>query len=376
MGLGVFPKVGVADARQQANDARELISQGINPIIHRRTAQARAEKQAEDQQALALRQAEEAKKAPSERKLKRSEVTDGVTFSQVEAEYTATHEPTWKGEAHRQRWRRNFDAHAKALKDVAVADISEDMVLAILTPLWLTKHETASKLRNQIERVLDYADFKGLRTGRNPAAWRGRLEHALPKRPKSARVKHHPSLPWPEMPEFMAILKAHTKTQARMIEFGIYCASRPGEVRMAEWSEISDDFSLWTIPGEKMKMDLPHPVPLSRQAQELLKNISTTSSPFIFTHPHISTKIPIPYSDATCDQFLNQINYGKITQHGFRSSFRDWVGDTRPADRILAEEALAHAVGSKTERAYRRSDALDLRGKLMQDWADYCTAGM
>jgi integrase len=295
-----------------------------------------------------------------------------MTFGMVAKELTAAKEAAWRGTKHRERWDRNFNIHAAALTDVPVDQVNLEMVLKILKPMWLTKHETATKLRSQIERTLDYAEVSGYRTGDNPARLRGRLEHVLPNASLIVKRRHHPALPFQDMPAFVKKLKAVDRVSARMIEWGIYAACRPTEARLATRDELTPDRSTWVIPEGRMKEFNEHRVPVVGPALKLIERLAEREGTrLLFVAPRGGR-----LSDAAAGSLLKHMGFGHITQHGFRSSFRDWVGDTRKGDRDLAEEQLAHSIGSETERAYRRGDALDLRRSLMEDWAGYCLSAV
>jgi integrase len=344
MGLGPLHTVGLAEARQKAEAARALIRAGIDPIERRH--------------GVAVIEAERAKAAVK-------------TFGQYADDYVdaAVKAGRWRGAKTEARWRNMLTNHAAAIRARALADIGVTEVLSILRPLWGDKQETAEKLRESIERVLDAAKVEGLRTGENPAAWKGNLEHVLHKPDALTRTNNHPAMPWKAVPKFMKVLAAADAVGARALEFTILTAARSGEVRGAVWSEIDLDKALWIVPAARMKPGKEHRIPLSDRAVEILRDMKAKRlNDFIF--PGARTKKPI--SENTMAKVLGENGGKDFTVHGFRSSFRDWVTEATDHDGDLAEMALSHAVGDAVARAYARSDALEKRRGLMADWAIYC----
>jgi integrase len=260
------------------------------------------------------------------------------------------------------------DAYCAELRKLAISDVDTDAVLQVLTPIWQTKAETASRIRGRIERVLDFATVKGWRIGENPARWRGHLKNALPGRQKLTRG-HHAAMPYAEVPAYVKRLQAAEAMAARGLEFLILTASRSGEVLAAKWPEVDLDKAVWTVPAERMKAGKEHRVPLSPRAVALVKALRDTQmNDFIFP----GEKKDAPLSSMAFAMLMRRMKVDQYTAHGFRSAFRDWAGDETSFPRELAEAALAHRVGDETERAYRRSDALDRRRKLMVAWEDFC----
>ncbi|GGH24515.1 integrase [Alsobacter metallidurans] len=338
LGLGGIVTVSLAEAREKASDARRLVASGINPIEAKRTSSAAA-------------------KHPT---------TFGGFADQLLADIT----PGFRNAKHRQQWTNTLQTYAAPLRDKRLDSIQTDHVLEVLKPLWLTKHETASRLRGRIERVLDAARAKGLRTGENPARWRGHLENLLPKRQRLTRG-HHAALPYTDVPAFMVELRARDGMAARALELCILCASRSGEVLGAEWSEIDLKARIWTIPGTRMKAGKEHRVPLTDAALAVLSTViqARTSTTADFVFPGLRAGRPL--SVMAMEMVLRRMKRDEITVHGFRSSFRDWCGEATSFPREIAEAALAHQVGDATERAYRRGDALERRRGLLQAWAGY-----
>jgi integrase len=250
--------------------------------------------------------------------------------------------------------------------------------MKILEPLWREKTETASRVRGRIESILEYAKARGWRDGENPARWRGHLDHLLPKRSKVQRIKHHAALSWREIGAFMQRLRQTSGISARCLEFLILTASRSGEVRGARWNEIDLNHAVWTIPAERTKAGREHRVPLSEEAMAVLPAMTQFGTEgFVFP----GLKDGSALSDVALAKAADVAGGKGATVHGFRSTFRDWVGEHTNFPRELAEMALAHRtfqgddgreVGSKTEEAYRRGDMLEKRRRLMADWARFC----
>lgn len=340
MGLGSYPGISLAHARDMAGDARALVSRGLDPIEERK--------------------AKVAPPAP----------VHIVDFDEAARRYIAANEPSWRSVKHRQQWVTSLATYASPVigsKDVAV--ISDDDVLRILEPIWHAKPETANRVRTRVENVLDWAKARNLRQGENPARWRGHLKHLLPSRKKLAAVRHHAALPWREMPEFMAELRADGSQSSLALRFIILTCVRREEAMEAVWPEINIAERVWTIPPERMKAGLMHRVPLSDAALDVLgKLIRVDGNPYLF--PGARPMRPLRITAGW--QLLRDMRPG-LTVHGCRSSFRDWIAEATNFPRELAEVALAHIVGNETERAYQRGDLFEKRRKLMHAWADFCT---
>jgi integrase len=233
-----------------------------------------------------------------------------------------------------------------------VAQVGTDDILRVLKPLWLSKAETASRLRGRIERVLDFAKARGMRSGENPARWRGHLDAVLPKRAKLTRG-HHKAMPFNEVPEFMGKLGEMDGVSPGALEFAVLTAARSGEVLGARWDEIDLDAKSWTIPRERMKAARVHRVPVADRAVAILSQLAQVrTSEFIFP----GLKRAKPLSSMALEMVLRRMQVD-ATVHGFRSAFRDWAGERTSYPREVAEAALAHLVGDAVERAYRRGDA-------------------
>jgi integrase len=290
--------------------------------------------------------------------------------------------PGWRNTKHRAQWcmtllgempakdgstKKTRHDYCAAVRNKPVAALSTDDALAVLKPLWLTRPETANRLRGRCERVWDFAKARGHCAGENPFRWRGHLDHLLPKRSRLTRV-HHKAMPFAEVPAFLRRLHAMPGMAALALQFTILTAARSGEVRCARWDEIDFQTKVWTVPAARMKGGRQHRVPLSDRAMAILAEVQQARlSDFVFP----GLKRDQPLSNVALQAVLQRTQVD-ATVHGFRSSFRDWAGDSTPFARDVVEAALAHAIENQTEAAYRRSDALEKRRKLMAAWAAYC----
>ncbi|WP_234732212.1 tyrosine-type recombinase/integrase [Acidocella facilis] len=344
LGLGPADDVTLAKARDKAAQAREMLRAGLDPLQARRDAQAAAVEASEH------------------------------TFERVAQAYIAAHGSTWKSEKHRWQWARTLEMFAyPTLATKPVNAITSRDVLAVIEPIWTEKPETAARVRGRIETVLDYATARHLRTGDNPARWKGHLQHALPARNKVARVEHHAALPWREVGAFMAALVAENGAAALALRFAILTAARTGEALGATWAEIDMGAAVWTVPAERMKAGREHRVALSPQALHVLKQAEALR---IGSALHIfpGAKAGKPLSNMAMLVLLRRMNRADLTTHGFRSTFRDWAAESTSFPREICESALAHTIKSKVEAAYLRGDHLEKRRKLMQLWAAHCSA--
>lgn len=344
MGIGPLHTIGLGEARQRAEGARALLRRGIDPIAHR---------------------AVEAIEA--------AEVTASVmTFGKYADAYidAAVKAGRWRGAKTEAGWRNTLTNHVKLMRGKALADIDIQDVLAAVRPLWGTKQETAEKLRWRIERVLDAAKVEGLRSGANPAAWKGNLEHVLHKPDESTRG-HHEALPYKAAPAFVGRLRGTDTITARALEFLILTATRSAETRLAVFDEFDLDAATWTIPAPRTKERRELRVPLCERAVEIVKAMKAQSlNHFVF--PGVRANRPI--SDMTFGKVIGAHGGGDATTHGFRSTFKDWAAEETEHENYVSEAALGHAAGDAVERAYRRGDALEKRRKLMEQWAAYCGA--
>jgi integrase len=332
MGLGGANDVPLADARDKAADARRTLSKGLNPIDERKK--------------------------------------DGgiPTFGAMADDVCEILSAGFRNEKHKAQWRTTLATYAAPLRGKPVDTVGTEDVLAVLKPIWTEKPETASRVRGRIEKVLDAAKAKGHRAGENPARWRGHLDHLLPKPQKLSRG-HHAAMPYEEAPTFFANLRERKATAALALEFCILTAARSGEVLSLIRSEIDFEKKIWTVPAHRMKAGREHRVPLCDRAMAIVKELSkTTKGNFLFAGQSGDK----PLSNMAMDMMLRRMKLDDLTVHGFRSSFRDWAGNVSNFPREVIETALAHVIGDKAEQAYRRSDALEKRRKLMDAWATYC----
>jgi integrase len=330
-------------ARQKRTRAREMLESGIDPLQSKRAG----------------RTAERLEKARS------------VTFTQCAEQYIDGHEAGWKGKKHGRDWRGTLTRYVyPEIGALPVAAIDTALVLKVLKPIWETKTKTAVDVRSRVELVLNWAKIHGYRDGENPARWKGHLDNALPKPSKVTKVKHHPAMPYAEVPSFLAELRNKTAIGARALEWTILAASRSDEALGAEWSEIDVEKRVWTIPAPRMKADADHRVPLTDRMKEILKG-QPRDGKFIFPGQHRSKKI----SSASMWHLLRSIRLSSETVHGFRSSFRDWAAEQTAYPSDVIEMALAHTIANKVEAAYRRGDLFEKRRALMADWAAYCGRG-
>ena len=341
MGLGGFPEVPLARAKEKARSAKDSIAQGVDPIAQRTAV------------ASSLRAQQATQK----------------TFEEAAQAYIEAHGDSWKNPKHRAQWSATLKTYAYPhMGLLQVNDITQEHVLMVLEPIWKTKTETATRLRGRIESVLDWATVRKYRTGENPARWKGHLDKLLPAPGKIKKIEHHRALPFDQMAEFMSQLKVKEGLPARALEFAIFCAARSGEVRGAKWEEMDLEAGVWTVPAERMKAGREHRVPLSPSAKRILLAVpKNAESPLVFPAPNRR-----PLSDMALTAVLRRMNVDAVP-HGFRSTFRDWAGEVSNYPRDIAEQALAHVLENKVEAAYRRGDALEKRRKMMTDWAAYCS---
>ena len=339
MGLGAYPDVTLAMARDKAREAREVIRAGGDPILLQQQKQS----------------------------VLRASMAEALTFKACAEAYMKAHSSGWKNAKHRQQWGNTLAQHAyPVLGELQVRDVNLPQVMAVLEPIWITTNETAVRLRGRMELVLDWAAARGLREGPNPARWRGHLDKLLPKPSKVANREHHAALPVSEVGAFMARLRAAEGMGARALEFVVLTAARSGEVRGATWSEIDEAGKIWTVPAVRMKAGKEHRVPLSDDALELLKALPRMAgTELVFPAPRGGA-----LSDMTLTAVLRRMAVPAVP-HGFRSTFRDWASERSNYPRDVAEMALAHAIGNKVEAAYRRGDLFEKRRLMMADWAQF-----
>lgn len=337
LGLGPYPDVSLAMARDRAGEARRLIAEGEDPITKKQQAKPK-------------------------------------TFREAALELIESKRPGWKNAKHAAQWTSTLEAYVfPKIGAVQVAKIETADVISTLTPIWATKPETANRVRQRVEAVIDYASALGIRSGDNPARWRGHLDHLLPKPKKVRAVVHHPALPHAQISNFMTDLAKRDGVAARALAFTILTAARSGETRGMTWGEVDLDAKVWTIPAGRMKAAKEHRVPLTDAALALLglRVEGTPDKALIFGS---EAKPGKPISDMSMTAVLRRMEHNDITVHGFRSTFRDWAGEATGFPREVIEAALAHGIKDKAEAAYARSDLFDKRRKLMEAWATIAAA--
>ncbi len=343
LGLGGYPSVTLAQAREKARAARDSVAKGIDPIREKQEA------------ASALRAQEAHRKS----------------FLDTANAYITSQAPAWKNAKHRAQWQSTLRTYAfPVIGHLPVGDITEVHVISVLEPIWTTKSETASRLRGRIESVLDWARVKGYREGENPARWKGHLDKIFPAQSQVRKVQHFRALPSNRTADFLRRLDNQEGVAALALKFLILTACRSGEVRGAAWREIDFENAVWTVPADRMKAKREHRVPLSTAALDLLNRVRGECTPsanvLIFSSPRGGM-----LSDMSLTAVMRRLDVDAVP-HGFRSTFRDWVGELTQYPSDLAEMALAHTLANKTEAAYRRGDALEKRRSMMEDWARFC----
>jgi integrase len=362
MGLGSINTIRLRDARDEAERCRKLLRQGKDPIVERDVE--KAEKQVANAKSM--------------------------TFDRCAELFMKSHESGWRNAKHRQQWRNTLATYASPIiGKLLVRDIDTALVMQVLEPIWTTKPETAGRVRGRIESILDWAKVCGYRDGENPARWRGHLDHLLPARSKVRKVKPQPALPHAQIGTFMAELREQEGIAARALEFAILTTARSGEVRGMRWddNEINIADKIWTIPPERMKGEREHRVPLIAPAVVLIEGMwSVRQDEWVFPGDRPGR----PLSDMALTEVIRRMNEVRkaaglprwvdpkqggrdVVPHGFRSTFRDWVSEETNFPSELAEAALAHIKGDKTEAAYKRGTMFQKRRQLMDAWADRCS---
>ena len=335
LGLGSASVVGLAEARAKAEGVRTVIRAGLDPVAERHKAQ-----------------------------------TTVPTFREAAQMVHAEHLPSWKNPKHGKQWITSMARYTfPKLGDIQVDKVTGPMVRDVLLDIWLTIPETARRVRQRIGVVLDYAHARGWRDQEAPMR---SVSKGLPKQPKGQ--KHFAAMPWQDVPGFITnmpdVIKA-TDVVLDALEFTILTAARSGEVRGLTWGEVDLDAARWTIPPERMKAGVEHRVPLPKRAIEILKKIGAGDNHVLVFEGRKSGR---PLSDMSLTMPLRRAGLG-VTVHGFRSTFRDWCGETTNTPREVAERCLAHSVKDATERAYARSDYFEKRRDVMNQWAAFCTGG-
>ena len=356
IGLGSYPQVSLADAREQGGKLALQAKQGVN---------LKAKKRAERSSLIAA-------------------AAKNKTFKECAEAYMDAHSSDYTSDKHRKQWPATLFTYAYPIigkmlvSDIAMRDVrnvlEQETVVDVNTKgkLWYVKTETAKRLLGRIKTVLDYATVNEYRTGTNPAQWTGFLSTQLPSPKKLQKKEHHPAVPYQQIGDFMSKLRSNSSLSAKALEFLILTAVRSGSVRNAEWSEIDLDNALWIIPAEHTKARQEHRVPLQPQAIRLLKTLPKLAGTQLIFPSRTSKSL----SDMAFSQLMRGMrDRGELTveavPHGFRSTFRDWAAEqTAYADEIR-KAASGHAVGDSVKEAYQRTDLLDKRRNLMNDWAKY-----
>ncbi len=333
MGLGPLRDVSLAKARVIAAQHRQALLDGVNPLSAREAVV----------------------------------VVVKPTFGAFADKLITTKESQWRNAKHRAQWRSTLATYAAKIAAKPVDSITTADVLACLTPIWMPKPETAARVRGRIEAVLNAAKAEGLRTGDNPAAWRGHLDHLLPKRSKLSRG-HHAALPIDDTPAFIGRLRELDAMSARALEFIVLTATRTGEALGATWAEIDLASATWTIPAARMKAGVEHRVPLSDRA---IANLNALAAVRTGDHVFPGAKRNAALSNMALLMTLRRLGVA-VTTHGFRSTFRDWASERTNFQSDVCEMALAHTIPNRVEAAYRRGDLFEKRRLLMAAWAAFC----
>ncbi|WP_288131792.1 tyrosine-type recombinase/integrase [Microbulbifer sp.] len=338
IGLGGYPDVTLSMARQKAREAKELIAQGVDPVADRKARRS----------ALLAEQAK------------------AVTFEALARDFVEKKAEEYKTAKQVQKLETMLKTYAfPHIGRMVVGDIERAHIIAMLSPIWKSKTETATRTRMYVERILDLGGIRGLRTGDNPARWKGNLDHEFADRNKVTKVQNYKALPVKELPDFWRKLRTREGMGARALEFLILTAARSGEVRGATWKEIDLERRVWTIPADRMKAGKEHRVPLSAAAVALLEAMPRESE-YIFYNRNGR-----PVSDVTISKVPKTLGC-QVTAHGFRSTFKDWCIEYTAFPDEISELALAHVNSDKTRAAYARSDAFKKRAQLMAEWERYC----
>jgi integrase len=340
MGLGSISNVTLEEARQKATELRKQLSNGIEPLAEKRQQE-------------------------NERKL---QIAKAMTFKQCADAYINAHKAGWKNPKHAQQWQNTLAQYAfPVFGDFDVKAIDTALITKCLEPIWLTKNETAGRVRGRIESVLDWATVRKFRTGENPARWRGHLDKLLTKPSKIQQTEHHSALPYAEINSFIEQLRQQDGIAAKCLEFTILTATRTGETIGATWAEFDLDAKIWTIPAERMKAKKEHRVPLNHHALAILNEMAA-----IRFNDYVFPSNKKGLSNMAMLTLLKRMDRTDITVHGFRSTFRDWAAESTAYPSEVVEMALAHTIKNQVEAAYRRGDLLEKRKTLMDSWAKYC----
>lgn len=343
MGLGPVSTISLAAARALATECRKMVSEGIDPI--------------------------EARNGERERAM--MEDANGLTFKKAATDYIANNRSSWKNVKHAQQWTNTLTTYAyPIIGALDVRNIDTSMIVRVLQPIWASKTETASRVRGRIESVMDYAKAIGKRSGENPARWRGHLDKIFPAEGKVHKVRHHPALPYAQLPGFLRELRQRTGTSARALELTILTCARTTEVLDVQPGEFQLNAQLWIVPAERMKAKREHRVPLGSRAIALIQDALAQPRDGKYLFP--GERKGRPLSNMAMLNLLERMGYPDITVHGFRSTFRDWMADCTEYPDSLGDMALAHVIADKTDAAYRRGDMLERRRRMMEEWEKFC----
>jgi integrase len=341
MGLGPYPTISLAEARQRAADARRVKVDGVDPIERR----------------AARRDAQRVERAKT------------VTFDWCKDQYIAAHRAEWRNARHSAQWTETLRTYVSPVfGNSPIQEVDTETIMKVLKPLWVAKPETASRVRGRIESILNWATTSKKRTGENPARWRGHLDNLLPKLSKVKKVEHHAALPYSEISAFVKALAQREAIAARALEFLILTGARTGEVLGARWTEIDRAANAWTVPPERMKRKREHRVPLSKLAIAVVNSLPHSQNEFVFPGGRPAR----PLTNGALMEMVQRMGRSDLTVHGFRATFRTWAAECTAYPREVIEVALAHRVYGDTEGAYQRGDLFEKRRKLMDDWAGLC----
>ena len=344
LGLGSTRTRKLADARTLSAELRLKILNGLDPKDERDKERATAITQRANQ----------------------------TTFDEAVIQCMAAKSLEWKNIKHGQQWQNTLATYASPLLGkMPVDQITTELVHRVLQPIWIKKTETATRVRQRIEVVLDWCKARGYCKGDNPARLKGALGELLPKSQKIKKVEHHPAIPYRQINQFTTELRKQGGTAPLALEFMLLTAARTGEVVAAKWDEVDFDSLVWTVPAERMKSGKEHRVPLSKRAVEILQTmLAAKQNEYIF--PGHSVAKNSHMSTGTCRIVMKRMeNFSQYTPHGLRSTFRDWAAETTSFANETLELALAHTIANKAEAAYRRQDQLEKRAKLMQHWQNF-----
>ncbi|WP_201721775.1 site-specific integrase [Polynucleobacter sp. MWH-Tro8-2-5-gr] len=355
MGIGSLESLSLANARLKAFDLRRLILDGIDPL---------------EQRIVRRTKAIEAN-------------NNSITFADAADRCIKTKQAEWSNSKHKDQWVSTIKTYAlPIIGKLKVDQITTAHIVKLLEQeikkkngevegtFWKVRTETATRVRQRIEVILDWCKAHKYISGDNPARYQGALCHLLPKANKIKKVAHHPALPFKRIGEFMSDLRTHTGYSALALELLILTATRTSEVIEAKWSEFDLEAKVWTIPAERMKAGKEHRVPLNTRAMEILEHLKTIRvNSYLF--PSSLHKERALSNMALLAMMRKMPKYADFVPHGFRSTFRDWAAETTEYSNETVELALAHTIQNKAEAAYRRQDQLEKRASLMADWINF-----